>query len=109
MRNRESRTSHEAQEYAEEAEMKDATLAGKRVLLRPPSKRDAKEFITLNRESAAFHKGLVSPPTNAEQFAKFIERFRRPDCSCFLVCRVEDGAIVGAMNVSQIFLVSIIM
>lgn len=84
--------------------MKNATVAGKRVFLRLPSRRDAKEFIALNRESAAFHKGLVSPPTNAEQFANFIERCRRPDCSCFLVCRVEDDAIVGAINLSQIFL-----
>lgn len=84
--------------------MKDATLTGKRVFFRAPSRRDAAEFIALNRESAAFHKGLVSPPTNAEQFADFLQRFRRPDCSCFLVCRVEDGAIIGAINLSQIFL-----
>ena len=84
--------------------MKNATLAGKRIFLRRPSMRDAKEFITLNRESAAFHKGLVSPPTNPEQFAGFLKRSQRADCCCFLVCRVEDDAIVGAITLSQIFL-----
>jgi ribosomal-protein-alanine N-acetyltransferase len=82
----------------------DSSLAGKRIFLRSPSKRDAKEFIALNRASAEFHRGLVSPPAKPELFADFIKRSRRTDSACFLICRIEDGAIVGAINLSQIFM-----
>jgi ribosomal-protein-alanine N-acetyltransferase len=84
--------------------MKDPILSGKRIFLRVPSRRDAEEFIALTRESAAFHKGLVSPPANSEQFTEFIKRSRRVDCACFLICLIEDGAIVGSISLSQIFL-----
>ena len=78
-------------------------MTGERVFLRPPTKRDLAEFIALNRASARFHRGLVSPPTQPEQYAAFLSRCRRADCACFLICRTEDGAIVGSINLSQIF------
>jgi ribosomal-protein-alanine N-acetyltransferase len=83
--------------------MKASSLVGHKVFLRAPSRRDAVEFIALSRASLAFHKGRVSPPHNAEQFAEFIRRSRRPDTVCFLVCRIADRSIVGAINLSQIF------
>lgn len=82
---------------------KNATLAGETVFLRPPVKGDREEFLALNRASKHFHRGLVSPPAQPEQFSSFLERSRRPDCACFLVCRVADGAIIGSVNLSQIF------
>src|ERR1700687_2667439 len=87
----------------DKAKLKDAALAGERVFLRPPASRDREEFIALNRASARLHRGLVSPPTQPEQFNAFFKRCRRVDCVCFLVCRVDDGAIVGSINLSQIF------
>ena len=74
------------------------------VYLRPPSQRDAAEFVSLNRRSAAFHRGLTSPPKTHEEFLAFLTRVRNKSSVCFLVCRNEDDAIVGAMMLHQIFL-----
>jgi ribosomal-protein-alanine N-acetyltransferase len=82
---------------------KRAVVSGERVFLRSPSSRDLEEFIALNRASVALHRGLVSPPTQPQQFVAFLKRSRQADFVCFLVCRVEDGAIVGSINLSQIF------
>lgn len=81
-----------------------ALVKGKTVYLRKPSARDAREFVALNRASAELHRGLVSPPVTAAQFAAFLERSRRRDTACFLLCRAEDRRIVGAINLSQIFM-----
>ena len=83
---------------------KKATIVGNLVFLRPPLKRDSEEFTALNLVSTRLHRGLVSPPTQPEQFAAFLNRCRRVDCACFLVCRLDDDAIVGSINLSQIFL-----
>lgn len=82
--------------------MKSA-IAGKRVFLRPPSKSDLSEFLALNRMSRRLHRGLVSPPLQADQFATFLKRCGREDCVCFLICRVEGGAVIGSITLSQIF------
>ncbi len=78
-------------------------IVGEKVLLRSPTKRDAKEFIALNRASKRFYRGLVSPPTTLEQFADFLERSKREDTVCVFICLVADGSIAGAINLSQIF------
>ncbi|MCM3873820.1 MAG: GNAT family N-acetyltransferase [Pyrinomonadaceae bacterium] len=83
--------------------IKNAAIVGERVFLRPPARRDLQEFTALNRASARFHRGLVSPPTQPEQFNAFLKKCRRSDCACFIVCRVDDGVIVGSINLSQIF------
>jgi len=83
--------------------MNESALTGQQIFLRTPSRRDAAEFVALSRASLAFHKGRVSPPLDAEQFADFIRRSRRSDTACFLVCRIADRSIVGAINLSQIF------
>ena len=79
-------------------------MVGKMVFLRPPSKNDLSEFIALNRASTRLHRGLVSPPIRPDQFAAFLERGRRVDSVCLLICRVNDGAIIGSVTLSQIFL-----
>jgi [ribosomal protein S5]-alanine N-acetyltransferase len=81
----------------------NATIVGERVFLRPPLRRDSDELIALNRASVRFHRGLVSPPTQPEQFASFLKRSRGADGARFLICRVEDAAIVGSINLSQVF------
>src|SRR5262245_39262861 len=80
-----------------------AALVGQRIYLRPLESRDAAEFIALNRASQRFHRGLASPPLRAEEFRAALERCARPDMVCFLMCRMDDGAIVGSINLSQIF------
>jgi ribosomal-protein-alanine N-acetyltransferase len=73
-----------------------------RVFLRRPSARDQREFLTLNRASRALHRSWVSPPVTAQQFEEFMRLTRRKDVDTSLVCRLEDGAILGVFNLSQI-------
>lgn len=87
----------------DKAGLKAAAIVGQRVFLRPPTTRDCDEFVAMNRASVRLHRGLVSPPTQPEQFNAFLRRCRRADCVCLLICRVDDGAIVGSINLSQIF------
>lgn len=88
---------------SDKTKMKNAAIIGKGVFLRPAAGRDLEEFITLNRASARLHRGLVSAPMQPDEFKAFLKRCRHPDCLCFLVCRVDDGAIIGSINLSQIF------
>ena len=74
-----------------------------RVLLRPPRAGDREEWIALVRESRRLHHPWVSPPADARRFAEWLARTRRPDFRSFLVCQRTDGAIVGCVNLSQIF------
>jgi ribosomal-protein-alanine N-acetyltransferase len=74
-----------------------------RVFLRPPAISDLAEFTALNRASLRLHRGLASPPVTPEQYLAFLKKCRRPDSSCFFICRKETAAIAGAINLSQIF------
>jgi ribosomal-protein-alanine N-acetyltransferase len=84
------------------AKTKGGIVTGERVFLRAPAGRDREEFIALNRASRRLHRGLVAPPIEPEQFDAFLKRSRMADSACFLICRAEDGAIVGSINLSQI-------
>jgi ribosomal-protein-alanine N-acetyltransferase len=78
-------------------------IEGKRIFLRRPEKPDEAEYLALNRRSASFNRGLASPPTRPEQFAAFLKRCRGDANACFFICRRSDGAILGSINLSQIF------
>lgn len=82
--------------------MRGAVVGGERIYLRAPSGRDRAEFIALNRASRRLHRGLVSPPIEPHGFDAFLKRCRGADSAPFFVCRTEDGAIVGLINLSQI-------
>jgi ribosomal-protein-alanine N-acetyltransferase len=73
-----------------------------RVFLRSPSRSDREEFITLMRASRAFHSPWATAPTDDERFAAYLADARRADFEAMLLCRDEDGAIVGFFNLSQI-------
>jgi [ribosomal protein S5]-alanine N-acetyltransferase len=75
---------------------------GGRVYLRPPRPTDKDEFTALMRESRVFHRPWATAPTDDERFAAYLADSRRPDFEAMLVIRVEDGAIVGFFNLSQI-------
>jgi [ribosomal protein S5]-alanine N-acetyltransferase len=92
-----------AMSSTERARLNNAAVIGEKVFLRHPSVRDREELIALNRASTRLHRNLASPPTRPEQFHAFLTRCRRIDCACFLICRLEDNAIVGTINLSQIF------
>jgi [ribosomal protein S5]-alanine N-acetyltransferase len=82
---------------------KDFAIIGEKVFLRSPVRKDSAEFIALNRASIHLHRGLVSPPTLPEQFAAFLKRSATENSVFFFICRVMDGAIVGSINLSQIY------
>lgn len=84
-------------------EMKNATISGENVFLRSPTVSDRAEFLALNRASKRFHRGLVSPPTTPEQFASFLKRSNEENSVCLFICLATKGAIIGAVNLSQIF------
>jgi [ribosomal protein S5]-alanine N-acetyltransferase len=73
-----------------------------RVYIRPPRPSDEYEFISLMRESRAFHKPWASAPTDSARFTAYLEDSARPDFEAFLVCRIADDQLVGFFNVSQI-------
>ena len=73
------------------------------MFIRAPKPLDRNEFIELMRASVRLHRGLASPPKDVQQFTAYLKLCRRPDFECYHVCRIEDGAIVGAFNLSQIF------
>jgi ribosomal-protein-alanine N-acetyltransferase len=83
--------------------MKTWPIVGEKVFLRSPKKSDQAEFTALNWASKRFHRGLLSPPTTPEQFSNFLRKSRREDSRCLLICRTADDAIIGAINLSQIF------
>jgi [ribosomal protein S5]-alanine N-acetyltransferase len=73
-----------------------------RVYLRAPARSDAEEFIALMRASRAFHRPWATAPADEERFAAYIADQQRPDFEAMLACRVEDHAILGFFNLSQI-------
>ena len=77
-------------------------MADDTVLLRAPTRRDEAEFLDLVRRSRKLHRPWVSPPATPERFRAYVAKCGRPDCCGLLVCRREDGAIVGLFNISQI-------
>jgi ribosomal-protein-alanine N-acetyltransferase len=75
---------------------------GRRVLLRRPTPRDAAALIDFVRASRRLHRPWVAPPADRPAFRAWLTRLRRRTHAGFLVCRREDGAIAGVVNVSEI-------
>jgi ribosomal-protein-alanine N-acetyltransferase len=73
-----------------------------RVYVRPPRRADEYEFVSLMRDSRAFHKPWASAPTDPARFAAYLEDSNRPDFEAFLACRIADDQLLGFFNVSQI-------
>src|SRR5947208_1093189 len=82
---------------------KSNLISGAKVVLRPPQPDDGAELISLNRRSLRLHRGFASTPKTSEEFTEYLERVNQSDTECFLICRKVDGAIVGTINLSQIF------
>jgi ribosomal-protein-alanine N-acetyltransferase len=78
------------------------TQRGPRIGLDFPRLRDQRDILALNRASRSFHRGWVSPPTTPEQFRRLLAHRRRSDIASLVIRRIEDGAIVGAIEISAI-------
>ncbi len=82
--------------------MKRPLAIGDRTYLRRPAPGDEAEFIAMVRASRRLHRPWVTPPDTPERFAAYLRRGRRRNRENYLVCRREDDAIVGMINVSEI-------
>ncbi|NJN17517.1 MAG: GNAT family N-acetyltransferase [Oscillochloris sp.] len=74
-----------------------------RIYLRPPAPDDAATLIALNRQSIEHYQPWVNPPLDEAQFAGYLERSARADTAALLICRNPDNALLGVINLSQIF------
>lgn len=68
-----------------------------------PKPIDCDEFITQAKSSREFHKNLVTPPTDSENFLRYTERNELKSYEGFFVCKHNTNEIIGAINLSQIF------
>lgn len=78
-------------------------VQGRNLFLCPPQNEDYEEFASLMKASKKLHKGLSNPPIDKETFDDYVQRNESEANEFFLICRNEDSAIVGAINLSQIF------
>jgi ribosomal-protein-alanine N-acetyltransferase len=83
--------------------MATRTVRQGRVAVRPPTAEDGPALIALNLASRDLHHPWVAPPTTAEAYGAYLERCAREDVCGLLACRAADGAVVGAVTLSQIF------
>lgn len=82
----------------------DVFGSGPRLFVRRPAPEDAESFISLVRASEEHYGGWAAPPATREAFMGYVARCARDDFEGMLLCRLDDGAILGAANLSQIFL-----
>jgi ribosomal-protein-alanine N-acetyltransferase len=73
-----------------------------RVFLRSPSRSDEGEFVASMQASRSLHRPWLYAPQTPEDFREYLVRALRPSTEFFLACRVEDDAIVGFLNLSDI-------
>jgi ribosomal-protein-alanine N-acetyltransferase len=73
-----------------------------RVVLRTPTLADQDEFIARMRASRALHRPWIAMPETPERYVQYVARVEDPRSALFFACRVEDGAIVGFLNISEI-------
>ncbi|MEN8181698.1 MAG: GNAT family N-acetyltransferase, partial [Myxococcota bacterium] len=80
----------------------ETTLRGRRVWLREPLRSDQSEFVALMKQSRRLHRGRVEPPRDRRAFGRYLAGLGADRREGFLVCRREDGAILGVVNLNEI-------
>jgi ribosomal-protein-alanine N-acetyltransferase len=78
------------------------TAVRPRIVLRPPALSDQREFVRAARASRALHGRWVHAPDTPQAFRAYVQRMQAPGHHGFLVCRRDDGAIVGVVNISNV-------
>ena len=73
----------------------------RRVEIRPPAPEDEAAFTAAMRESRSLHRSWVSMPETPEDYAAYLERSQRDNAAFFVAHRLEDDAIVGFLNISE--------
>lgn len=74
----------------------------RRVVLRPPTRRDEAAFLAAVRRSRALYGCYANPPQTAERFAAALARLRDPSHESFLVVTVAADELVGVINLNEI-------
>lgn len=74
-----------------------------RVRLRRPTVDDERVFLAAVRRSRDLHGHWATPPDTHSTFVRYVERRDRDDNVLFLAERREDEALVGVVNLSQIY------
>ncbi|MEA2555262.1 MAG: [ribosomal protein S5]-alanine N-acetyltransferase [Actinomycetota bacterium] len=78
-------------------------IAGERVHLRRLRSSDRDEFLERVRASRELHHPWSAPPDTPEEFDLLVRKGRQRSEERLLVCRNDDGAILGQFGISQIF------
>ena len=81
-------------------------LSTRKVFLRPPVARDYEELARLYRSSKKHFAGFASAEYSRSNFEALLAGSKTGTTAPFLICREADGAIVGTINLTQIFLKS---
>ena len=74
---------------------------GARTFLRRPVPADEREFLARARASRGLHRALAQPPLTRPQFVNFLRLADSP-ANELQLCRREDGALCGVLNLSDI-------
>ena len=83
--------------------LKKVLATGPTIYLRRPATKDCDEFIRLNRASIRFYRGITTAISTPQQFARYISRCQNDDFEGLLICLRNGNAIVGSINLSQVF------
>ena len=78
-------------------------LSSKKVYLRHPEPEDCDPLIDLYLSSRRHFHGFARSAFNQENFDQMLVDAAKGSNEYFVICRVEDKAIVGTVNLSQIF------
>lgn len=70
--------------------------------IRPLARTDEEEFLGLVRASRTLHRPWSHPPATSSAFRDFVADGESPGNARIVVCRNEDGAIVGYFGLGQI-------
>jgi ribosomal-protein-alanine N-acetyltransferase len=73
------------------------------VYLRRPAQSDFEELQARFAESTAHLRGYATVQFDRERFEQILAASKLDSNECFLICRNSDDAIVGQINLSQIF------
>ena len=73
-----------------------------RVRISPPTEADEAAFIAASRRSRALHGEGVQMPETPEAFAAYLARSRGDRRAFFLARLLEDGDIIGFLNLGEI-------
>ncbi len=72
------------------------------MLIREPTLADEDEWIARMRASRRLHRPWITMPVTSEAYRAYVARNEDERREQRIVCRLEDGALVGFLNVSEI-------